>query len=536
MNFGARCFLDVNAYQYHLKDHLGNTRLTFSTTPESYTYTATMETELATSEEALFQNVAETRVAMALANSTSQDLVPGANKAARIESTDPIGPLAMLQVNKGDTVKLSAYAYYEGDGSTDGLISESALLAALLSGYSGASGISEVSAQTQAALESGLDFPNNLLPKTNETNDDAPKAFVNYMYFDVDMNFITSGFKQISTAAQFQKELVQMDPLVMEWDGYVMAYVSNESDELNYVHFDDFTIYQVKTHVVYASNYTPFGMQFGEFERMASEPVRYKFQEQEHDTSTGWIAFKWRNYNRRYRRFFNIDPLAEKYLYNSTYAFSENNVTAHRELEGLEKWSIKSTSEGEATKREKIQVDKTDVYTDVKKEQQAEYSFDVDMNGKISNSNGVGIASAKVTSTCTDDNGNVHTTIQILGTVGTGENASAFGLQITTETLPENNFKTGTTRDEMTSSENMISGNLSVQAAFLPGESTNSGSVQMSGQMQGGDVMQAVSYDKKNDSNTETKTKQNSSHFYWSGNIIKPVDKSSGRTLINFIK
>lgn len=35
-------------------------------------------------------------------------------------------------------------------------------------------------------------------------------------------------------------------------------------------------------------------------------------------------------------RFWSIDPLADKYVYNSTYAFSENKVTAHVELEGLE--------------------------------------------------------------------------------------------------------------------------------------------------------------------------------------------------------
>ncbi len=36
-------------------------------------------------------------------------------------------------------------------------------------------------------------------------------------------------------------------------------------------------------------------------------------------------------------RFFNIDPLADKYVYNSPFAFSENHVTTHVELEGLEK-------------------------------------------------------------------------------------------------------------------------------------------------------------------------------------------------------
>jgi len=37
-----------------------------------------------------------------------------------------------------------------------------------------------------------------------------------------------------------------------------------------------------------------------------------------------------------YWKVLNIDPLAEKYVYNSPYAFSENKVTSHVELEGLE--------------------------------------------------------------------------------------------------------------------------------------------------------------------------------------------------------
>lgn len=46
--------------------------------------------------------------------------------------------------------------------------------------------------------------------------------------------------------------------------------------------------------------------------------------------------FKWRMYDPQIGRFWQIDPLAEKYLYNSTYAFSENKVTSHVDLEGLE--------------------------------------------------------------------------------------------------------------------------------------------------------------------------------------------------------
>jgi hypothetical protein len=46
--------------------------------------------------------------------------------------------------------------------------------------------------------------------------------------------------------------------------------------------------------------------------------------------------FKWRMADPQTGRFWQIDPLAEDYVYNSTYAFSENKVTTHVELEGLE--------------------------------------------------------------------------------------------------------------------------------------------------------------------------------------------------------
>jgi RHS repeat-associated protein len=46
--------------------------------------------------------------------------------------------------------------------------------------------------------------------------------------------------------------------------------------------------------------------------------------------------FKWRMHDPQIGRFWQVDPLSEKYVYNSTYAFSENKVTSHVELEGLE--------------------------------------------------------------------------------------------------------------------------------------------------------------------------------------------------------
>ena len=62
------------------------------------------------------------------------------------------------------------------------------------------------------------------------------------------------------------------------------------------------------------------------------------FQGQRFDYEIGlnWVQFKWRNHDPQIGRFIEIDPLSDDYEYNSTYAFSENKVISHVELEGLE--------------------------------------------------------------------------------------------------------------------------------------------------------------------------------------------------------
>lgn len=90
------------------------------------------------------------------------------------------------------------------------------------------------------------------------------------------------------------------------------------------------------------TNYYPFGLEYqgynGTFTQLQN--YTYGFQGQERQKETGWGSFKWRNNIPELGRFFNIDPLAEKYSYNSPFAFQENKIGLGRELEGLEMTSF----------------------------------------------------------------------------------------------------------------------------------------------------------------------------------------------------
>jgi len=98
-------------------------------------------------------------------------------------------------------------------------------------------------------------------------------------------------------------------------------------------------------------NYYPFGLAMAGISDKALKSNyaenRYRFQKQElqnHEFSDGsgleMYEFKYRFEDDQTGRLWSVDPLANDYVYNSPYAFSEDKVTGHVELEGLEARSI----------------------------------------------------------------------------------------------------------------------------------------------------------------------------------------------------
>jgi RHS repeat-associated protein len=91
--------------------------------------------------------------------------------------------------------------------------------------------------------------------------------------------------------------------------------------------------------VASVADYSPFGAELDARTQSSSE-YRFGFQGQEMDDEVkgegNSVNYKYRMHDPRVGRFFAVDPLAPKYPHNSPYAFSENKVIDHIELEGLE--------------------------------------------------------------------------------------------------------------------------------------------------------------------------------------------------------
>ena len=145
--------------------------------------------------------------------------------------------------------------------------------------------------------------------------------------------------------------------------------LSNHLDNVLAVISDNITLSATETlaKTLSTTDYHPFGLQM-EGRTFNFEKVRYGFQKQEKDDEISGegkhIDFKFRGYDPRIGRFWSVDPLAPKFVWNSPYAFAANSPIAFMELEGAETydptanlWNSAGMNTVEARKIEEKTVD-----------------------------------------------------------------------------------------------------------------------------------------------------------------------------------
>ncbi|OJJ15564.1 hypothetical protein BKI52_37400 [marine bacterium AO1-C] len=308
-------------YEYHYKDHLGNLRVAFREGQE-VTALATFET-ISIDENQGFE----------YDHSIVKTKPNGTGKASELGGdTKPLGAWKTLRVTKGDKVAAEVYAHISGTPAQTSGNGLNIFVQNLATNYNNGG-------------ETGINNPNTLLlgvgfspdGQPNQTGG-QPEAYLRYVLYDeAGQNAVKTGKVFVTSLATAGWEKLSLDIDIPE-NGILQIYTANESSDKN-VWFDDLKVVFTPQLIVQENHYYPFGLEMAGINKLNKPEHRWKFQGQEEQKEFGlnWSSFKYRNADVALGRFFSVDPLAEDYVYNSTYAFSENNVTGDFELEGLEK-------------------------------------------------------------------------------------------------------------------------------------------------------------------------------------------------------
>jgi RHS repeat-associated protein len=327
-------------YQYHIRDHLGNVRLTFTTENEIESAKATLETVNAGNEQGDFLYYNEAVI-------VNQELFDHTHHVSAVDPVNPsyystrlsgtagerTGLAKSLSVMPGDTIRMEVFAKYldpDRDNLEDGLKNFVDMIASV--NPIGGSIIDGGAAGSTG----GFVFPYSGLLDKSGSNGGAPKAYLNYLVYDRDFKFLDGGFVPMTDAAKengktnnVAHELLDKE-IIIKHAGYVYVYLSNDNLALGGsrvdVFFDDFKVEHVKSLIVQTDDFYAFGLQSNGFSRENSVANNFLFNGgTELNTTTDLYETFFRNYDPALGRFNSIDPLSSLYPGWSSYSFAFNN-------------------------------------------------------------------------------------------------------------------------------------------------------------------------------------------------------------------
>jgi RHS repeat-associated protein len=318
-------------YQYHLKDHLGNVRLTFTTKDEVEAATATLETANMSDEQSKFLRYDNARRVQSAIFDHTNNAGSTTGYAQRLTGVgeEIYGLAKSLSVMPGDTIDMEVYAKYVDADTANFIGGFSSLIAQIAAAASG------TVFDGGGYATSTSSFPHGTLNTGSENStQEGPKAFLSWLVFDRNFTPIPSksGFRQLSTSAReygqngdHEKLFAQLS---IDEPGYVYVFLSNEQEEDPFeVYFDDFAVAHKKSPVIQVDDYYPFGLTFNSYQRENSTLNQYKYngKEEQDELDLGWLDYGARMYMPEIGRWPSIDALAEKYAPLSPYNYALNN-------------------------------------------------------------------------------------------------------------------------------------------------------------------------------------------------------------------
>jgi RHS repeat-associated protein len=228
----------------------------------------------------------------------------------------------------GDKVQISTYAFYNTavQPPPGGVDLTSELLSLLSSGVvnNSAGKITSTSAVSTAVNPGVTNFLTNNRPYDNA----KPKAYLNWILFDNQFNYVASnsGVQQAQPGASKQALVAPLQTIAK--NGYLYVYVSNESQQD--VYFDDLNVKHYTGPLVQEQSYYPFGLQMAGISDKALNKLssQYKFNggvELEEEFGVNLYSTFFRQYDPQLGRFSGVDILSEATYGLNPYQFGGNN-------------------------------------------------------------------------------------------------------------------------------------------------------------------------------------------------------------------
>ncbi|MBS1755984.1 MAG: hypothetical protein JSU03_01770, partial [Bacteroidetes bacterium] len=314
------------AYDYFIKDHLGNVRMVLTEEQRQDIYpAATLEgTGASTDPKAVEQNyyainnanIVSSSVATGIANypnnngilnnnpnCTSTSLIKSSDNSQKLyklnNSNGKMGLGITLKVMAGDKIDVFGKSYYFQNNTGGTGVNSAIPILDLLSGFLGSPGAGSITGAHGTVTASGINTTTgvagiNSMWATQTSQavgaPTVPKAYINYLFFDEQFKCVSSGFSKVGTNGTVKDHHSELSNLTVPKNGYVYIYCSNESP--TDVFFDNVQVVHTRGNILEETHYYPFGLiQQGISSKAAGiTPNHFKFngkEEQRQEFSDG---------------------------------------------------------------------------------------------------------------------------------------------------------------------------------------------------------------------------------------------------------